>query len=527
MNNSTISTHGRQARVLFLYPNERGMSTVPPSIAVLSQVLKSAGHVTGLFDTTFYKFDDEIALDDPDVKKTRSLNFRPIRDVDDDDRHFKKSTRSALEDFRVAVLEFQPDLVAVSCTETTFRRGLKLVASIRDLGIPNVFGGVFPTFAPQLVMQNDAVDMACVGEGENAIVDLADCIAAGTDCSTVTNLWFRMKDGSVKKNPITRPVDINAVPPITDIGLFGEKRFYRPMGGKIRRLLPVETHRGCPYTCAFCNSPSQNVLYGGEVSFFRKKKMELVKQEIENHIKEWKVEYIYFWADTFLAWSAREFDEFCEMYSDIRLPFWCQTRIETITEDKLTKLKNIGLDRMTFGMEHGNEAFRRDVVKREYSNADAIRLMQIPAALDITFSVNNIIGFPDETRELAFDTIEMNRNFNSDNLSCSILVPFHGTELRTYAEKKGYISPQAICSVSNADESQLTMPQWDKRDMSRLRTVFSMYVKFPKSRWPEIAKAENDPDLHAQLSAEYIETFWSNPRAKIEDDLAEAAKGII
>jgi radical SAM superfamily enzyme YgiQ (UPF0313 family) len=512
---------------MFLYPNERGMSTVPPSIAVLSQILKDAGHVTSLFDTTFYKFDDEIAIEDVDLKKAQSLNFRPVRDVDDDDLHFKKTTRSAMEDFRAAVEEFQPDLVAVSCTETTFLRGLKLVTSIRDTGIPNIFGGVFPTFAPHLVMENEAVDMICVGEGENAIVDLAHCLACGRDASNVTNLWVRMKDGTIKRNPITRPVDIDALPPVTDIGLFGEKRFYRPMGGKIRRLLPVETHRGCPYTCSFCNSPSQNVLYGGGVSFFRKKKMDLVKQEIENHIRDWRVEYIYFWADTFLAWSNREFEEFCEMYSDIKLPFWCQTRIETITEQKLKKLKDIGLDRMTFGMEHGNEAFRRDVVRREYTNADAIRLMQIPAELDIIFSVNNIIGFPEETRELAFDTVEINRHFRSDNLSCSIFVPFHGTELRPYCEKRGYISPRAICAVSNADESQLTMPQWDKKDISRLRTVFAMYVKFPKSRWPEIAKAEHDRDLHAKLSEEYIETFWSNPRAKIEDDLAEAAKGIL
>ena len=45
-----------KTRVLFIYPNERHMSTVPPSIAVLSQLLKQNGHVTGLFDTTFYQF---------------------------------------------------------------------------------------------------------------------------------------------------------------------------------------------------------------------------------------------------------------------------------------------------------------------------------------------------------------------------------------------------------------------------------------------------------------------------------------
>ena len=41
------------------------------------------------------------------------------------------------------------------------------------------------------------------------------------------------------------------------------------------------------------------------------------------------MEYNYFWADTFLAYNANEFDEFCEMYKEINLPFWMQTRPET------------------------------------------------------------------------------------------------------------------------------------------------------------------------------------------------------
>jgi len=521
----------KDCRVLFLYPNERGMSTVPPSITTLSQILKDEGHQTGLFDTTFYKFDDELSIEDSDKNTMEILTNRPVLDIDDEDLYFKKTTRSAVNDFRSAIKDFNPDIIAVSCTETTFLRGMKIIDETRDLGLKNIFGGVFPTFAPDLVMMYDNVDMLCVGEGENTIIDLANSISNGEDYSNATNLWIRENDGTIKKNSISRPVDINKLPPITDVGLFGEKRFYRPMGGKIRRLLPVETHRGCPYTCSFCNSPGQNRLYGdGDffkgMSFFRKKSMDRVKLEIENHIKKHKVEYIYFWADTFLAWSDNEFDEFCKMYSDIRLPFWCQTRIETIYEEKFRRLKDIGLDRVTFGLEHGNEKFRRDVVKREYSNEDAVTKIKIVDKLGITFSVNNIIGFPDETRELAFDTIELNRRFNSDTTSCSILVPFHGTELHELAVKKGYLDPNIICAVTNSGESLLNMPQWDKKDITRLRDVFAMYIKFPKDRWPEIKQGETDSELCLKLREEFLKTYWSDSNAKIEDDIAEAAKGL-
>ena len=52
----------KKSRILFVYPNERGMSVVPPAIAILSQLLKQNGHITNLFDTTFYDFDDNISL---------------------------------------------------------------------------------------------------------------------------------------------------------------------------------------------------------------------------------------------------------------------------------------------------------------------------------------------------------------------------------------------------------------------------------------------------------------------------------
>jgi radical SAM superfamily enzyme YgiQ (UPF0313 family) len=152
--------------------------------------------------------------------------------------------------------------------------------------------------------------------------------------------------------------------------------------------------------------------------------------------------------------------------------------------------------------------------------------IQIVGKLGITFSINNIIGFPDETRELAFDTIELNRKFNSDNTSCSILVPFHGTELHEYSVKKGYLDPNTICAVSNSGESILNMPQWSKEDIIQLRDVFAMYIKFPKSRWPEIKQAETDLELRTKLREEFIKTFWTDSQAKIEDDIAESAKGL-
>ena len=62
----------RNTRILFVYPNERQMSTIPPSIALLSELLKQSGHVTGIFDTTFYEFEDDIAIGEPDLNREKT-----------------------------------------------------------------------------------------------------------------------------------------------------------------------------------------------------------------------------------------------------------------------------------------------------------------------------------------------------------------------------------------------------------------------------------------------------------------------
>ncbi len=41
-------------KVLFLYPNERHVSIVPPSLAILSAILKREKITVDLFDTSLY-----------------------------------------------------------------------------------------------------------------------------------------------------------------------------------------------------------------------------------------------------------------------------------------------------------------------------------------------------------------------------------------------------------------------------------------------------------------------------------------
>lgn len=513
-------------KVLFLYPNQRAESLVPPAIAIMSRLLKDRGVKVALFDSTHYDIEADEYIDASFLRTTKRQDNKGavqnllVRPYESRAESLRKHI-AATAGLKKAVEAFGPDLIAVTVTESTFLLAVHLLRSIKSLGVPNIVGGVFPTFAPQLALSFPEVDMICVGEGENCIVDLCENMRAGRDISKVSNLWLKRKDGEIVRNHITRAIDVDSVP-LPDFDLFDQNQFRRPMYGKMYRMIPVETHRGCPYTCTFCNSPTQSSFYSENTSslYFRKRSLDRVHRDLLYFKDVMKMEYIYFWADTFFAWSPKEFDAFCEMYTDIGLPFWCQTRVETVTFDRIKKLKDVGLHFMTFGMEHGNEDFRAKVVKRKYSNDLAIEALKIPKQLEVPFAVNNIIGFPDETRELAFDTIEINRYFDPTQMSCSILQPYHGTALRPVCESKGYLHPETLCPA-NSENTVMDLPTFSPDALRGLKRTFAMYVKFPPERRKEIAIAEKlteeGDEMWERLSNEFAETYLSSPSPDITE----------
>jgi len=514
-------------RILLLYPHERDISLLPPVMALFAGLLRDRGHMVDLFDSTGYDFEGKV---DPDVEREKSLFTKPTEPATS--KGVKTKLTNMYDDLTIKVESFNPTLIVMSVTESTFLRGVKLIEYLRFANKSNVLtlvGGVFATFAPMRVIQEDSIDIVCVGEGEIPLVDLCDKLDRSEDFSRTPGLWVKLKTGEIVKNQMPSAVDINSLPAL-DYTIFEDDRFYRPMRGKIYRMLPLETHRGCPYTCTFCNSPAQNDLYASQTKsmFFRKKSMDKIREELINFRDQWSGEYVFFWADTFLAWSKKELEEFCEMYSEFKFPFWCQSRTETVSDsvggfEKLRMLQDVGLHHMSFGLEHGNEEFRRNVLKRNYKNKDAIDALKNPTKLNIPFTINNIIGFPNETRDLAMDTVEVNRQIKSFNLSCSTFAPYQGTALRKMAEQLGYIDPDFI-APANIDWSTLDMPNFSKEEIYGLQRTFVMYCKFPKNRWPELKKAEElTPEgdkTWLNLRDEFLDTYFKDPEhsiAKVND----------
>jgi len=505
-------------KVLLVYPNHKGMNMLPPGVALLSACLKREGHKVKLFDTTYYDkttiIDGVADTTDSDGNKIDKLMARPVKDGH---HNITIKYTNVFEDFEKEVKDFDPELIALSCTEDMFTLGVQLLDRVRHLKIPTLAGGVFPTFAPEIALSYGCIDMVCKGEGEDALTELCRRMEKKKTIDDIPGIWIKKKNGKIISNP-PQMIDMDKNP-LIDMTIFEEARFYRPMMGKTWRMFPVETHRGCPYKCAYCNSPSQMAMYKKEQnkSYLRRKNFDNMRRELNFYKNEMKAEFLFFWVDTFFSWTRRDFETFAELYQEIKLPFWCQTRPETVTEDRIKALKKMGCARLAFGIEHGNAEFREKHLFRRMTNDSITRGMKIVVKHEIPFSVNNIMGFPYETREMAFDTIRLNKTFVDPRIvdvNAYPFTPFAGTPLRDVCERLGYVKKTDIVNSFVAIGSVLDMPQFPHESVQGLVKCFNMYVNFPEDRWDQIKIAEANTKEgnreYNNLKEEFMETFWKD-----------------
>ena len=495
---------------MFINPNPRNISIISHTVALFYTIFKSNNIDMKFFDTTFYDLSDKYC--NPDKYRLENLNVVPVGDKLPKELNSTKKYEELLSDFRKTVERWKPNVIMASAMESTIDLALDLLKTIRDLRIPTVLGGVFPIYNPDQAIRFDEIDVICIGEGEKVIVPICRRLIEDKSLSGIPNIWIKEKDGSITKSLLSPPVDINENPPL-DVSIFEDSRFYRPMAGKIYRMFPVETHRGCSYKCNFCLAPVQNEKYKNQtgVNYFRKKTIENVMKDIRYFTHKCKAEYLLFWADNFLLYSKNEIDEFCEAYADIRLPFFIQTYPTTIDEYKIKKLSKVGLHRVGIGIEHGNEEFRRMILNRHYTNKAAIEGVKILKKHDIQFSTYNIVGFPTETPELHMDSVLLNRIMQPNSAACSIFTPFHGIKLRDMAIELGYLKDSEINAKTFSDEPILEMPTFSKKQILGKSRTFILYMKFPESRFGEIKKAEamtSEGDrIWLELKQEYLDKY--------------------
>jgi anaerobic magnesium-protoporphyrin IX monomethyl ester cyclase len=490
--------HKKGIRVLLVYANSPMDNLIPIGISVLSACLKQTGHKIKLFDTTFYRT-RPVTGDDV---RSATLQVLPV-DLSKFGIKFKRT--NLIDDFKNTVNDYDPQLIGISYVESTLDIALSLLEAVADKRIPKILGGISAHFHGHDLINHPHVDIVCVGEGEGAIVELANAIRDKKDYSHIKNLLVKTESGIIK-NELRPLVDLNRLP-FQDWSIYDRTRFYKPMGGRARITGAFEVARGCPRSCTFCCNYGINRIYKG--SYFRTKSIDRLIAELTYAQAAYGIEYVYFYAENFLlSLGKNQFDRFIAAYAKIRIPFWIETEPESLTPYRLTQLKKIGCQAVSVGVEHGNEKFRREMLNRRISNEKLIGAFQTAKAVGVNISANNIIGFPTETRELIFETIGLNRKLNPDNIIVNLFNPYQGTPLRDLAVQAGYLDSGAVGqdyrSTTVLDQPQLTAAQ-----LLGLQRTFVLYVKLPQSKWPLLKRAEQlDPDgdrIYEQLVTDYMD----------------------
>lgn len=280
-------------KVMFLCPNPRDMSLIPPVVALFYSIFTKHGIEMRFFDTTFYDVSSTYANANEYDKE--SLNVKQYSEPNESQAVFSKSRDQLFNDFRREMEDFQPDVLMVSAMEATIYFSREMLQSVRDLRVPTVLGGVFATYASRLALSYDEIDMVCVGEAEDVIVPLVKRIKAGERVDDLPGMCVHDKDGNIVESPIAPPSDLNKAP-LFDASIYDDSRFLRPMHGKVFRMFPVETHRGCPLVCSFCNSPVQNEMYKEQTGsrYFRGKSVKKVMEDVRYFVEEMNAEYLFF-----------------------------------------------------------------------------------------------------------------------------------------------------------------------------------------------------------------------------------------
>jgi radical SAM superfamily enzyme YgiQ (UPF0313 family) len=519
-------------RVLLGYPNFTKMLTPSTAVAIFTAKLKGEKYATDLFDCTPYLTSyNPQDMPNPQILTQKLMSNKPV-----DPEFFQDVKYDLFGDFRKKMNDFRPHAVIFSTVvEDTWPQARDLLKVLHDEypQVKTLIGGVYSTMVPQQVIANPYTQVVGFGEGEETVVDFCESVRNKRPLTNIPGTFARDEDGKVIYNSPRKVIDINKSP-IPDFSLFDRNRFRRPLGRPnpadkdgMWVAIPVETYRGCPYNCAFCNSPIQRELAEEreQGDFLRRKSMDYLRTEIITLLEQTEGNFLYFLDDAFMARPMPEIDAFIEMYDTIRdskgkhIPFWMQTRFEDIRDEKqLARLKQVGLHHASFGLEHGNEEFRRQRLKRNISNEKMVEKARIIQRVDIPYQINVIIGMPYETRPLVFDTIELAREVGGfDAIAPNLFMPYKGTTLREMALKEGWLDPEAQTS-SFVGSSLLRMqrPYLQENEMVALQRTFRFYVEFDKKRWPEIERVEmllaaNSPEAETEwgkLRDEFYQKKW-------------------
>lgn len=407
------------------------------------------------------------------------------------------ATFDNLKDNKIKSLlqSYSPDFICLSMTTITIKQdthGITLAKqACPDAKI--IVGGPHPSAEPISLMKAfNEIDYVVVGEGEETLLELINKLEAGKNISGVLGICYRKNSKLILNNrrPLIQDLDKIPIPSREFIDL-KKVRATIPFGRR-KPFSIVMTARGCPYRCVFC---SKSVFYNK----YRYRSIENVIAELD-YLQSLGVKEFRFYDDIFTLIPNRV-KKICKEMINKKYDFiWsCEARVDNITEDLLSVMKQAGCYNITYGVESGSQKVL-DQSKKDITVLQVKKAFELAKKVGLETSALFMMGLPGETKDTLKETLSLIKEINPDFTNVGLTVLFPQTELLDIAKKEGFVdrvdwysfTSKKITPVIVGNTKQYIPPGVTKKELNdALKKFYISYYLNPKKIYHTIKLVKN------------------------------------
>lgn len=349
-----------------------------------------------------------------------------ILDASAEDMDFK--------DVEKELLKRKPDLVALTALTPTIGRALETAQIVKET-LPDsivVMGGYHPTFNFIETLEDENVDIVIRGEGEYIMLNLVQALENQSSLHDVKGIVFEDKNSKeIVVNPEAPLIQDLDELPFPALNLLPMKKY---------RLLDMDTHmttmittRGCPMQCSFCSSAA---MHGKKI---RERSIENIVDEIEYLKTNYDIDTIAFMDDTFTL-KKRKVMAICDeiLKRNIEIMWGCTSRVDTLDEKLLKKMKEAGCITIFIGVESADQQ-QLDNMCKNTTIAKIENAFKIAHKLKIRTIASVALGMPGDTKEIMNKTVKFVHKLKPNYAIYSLATPYPGTKFYKEAFEKNLI----------------------------------------------------------------------------------------